>query len=185
MIVLIVLLVIVVLAIVYVIAKYNGLVSRRNKIENAYAQIDVQLTRRHDLIPNLVETVKGYAAHESKTLEAVIAARNQATAATGVADKAQAENMLSGTLKSLFAVAEAYPDLKANANFQQLQSELSATEDRIAYSRQYYNDNVRAYNEGIQRFPTVILANMFHFERREYFEADEASRQAVDVKFDS
>jgi LemA protein len=185
MIALIVILVIVVLAVIYMIAKYNGLVSRRNKIENAYAQIDVQLTRRHDLIPNLVETVKGYASHESKTLEAVIAARNQATAASGVADKAQAENMLSGTLKSLFAVSEAYPDLKANANFQQLQAELSSTEDRIAYSRQFYNDNVRAYNEGIQRFPTVVLAGMFHFDKREYFEADEPSRQNVDVHFDT
>ena len=184
-IVLLVLVVIVVILVIYVIAKYNGLVSRRNKIENAYAQIDVQLKRRHDLIPNLVETVKGYAAHESKTLEAVIAARNQATAATGVAEKAQAENMLSGTLKSLFAVSEAYPDLKANANFQQLQAELSSTEDRIAYSRGFYNDNVRAYNEGIQRFPTVVLAGMFHFEKREYFEADEPDRQNVDVHFDT
>jgi LemA protein len=185
MIALIVIVVIVVLLVIYVIAKYNGLVSRRNKIENAYAQIDVQLTRRHDLIPNLVETVKGYAAHESKTLEAVIAARNQATAATGVADKAQAENQLSGTLKSLFAVSEAYPDLKANANFQQLQAELSSTEDRIAYSRGFYNDNVRSYNEGIQRFPTVVLAGMFHFEKREYFEADEPDRQNVEVHFDT
>ena len=175
----------VVLLVVYAIAKYNGLVGLRNKIENAYAQIDVQLTRRHDLIPNLVETVKGYAAHESKTLEAVIAARTQATAATGVADKAQAENVLTGTLKSLFAVSEAYPDLKANANFQQLQTELAATEDRIAYSRQYYNDNVRGYNDGIQKFPGNMLAGMFRFERREYFEAEETSRQNVQVDFDS
>ena len=184
MIALYVLIGLVVLIGVFAVVKYNGLIAFRNRIENAFAQIDVQLTRRHDLIPNLVETVKGYASHESKTLEAVIAARNQATAATGVADKAQAENMLSGTLKSLFAVAEAYPDLKANVGFQQLQTELSSTEDRIAYARQYYNDNVRAYNEGIQRFPTVLIANTFHFEKREYFEADETARENVQVKFD-
>jgi LemA protein len=176
---------VVVLLLVYGVVKYNGLVGLRNKIENAYAQIDVQLTRRHDLIPNLVETVKGYATHERSTLEAVIAARNQATAATGVADKAHAENVLSGALKSLFALSEAYPDLKANANFQQLQTELSSTEDRISYARQYYNDNVRAYNDGIQRFPTNLIAGTFHFERREYFEAEETSRQNVQVDFDS
>ena len=185
MIVLWVILAIVVVLGILAVVTYNGLVSKRNKIESSYAQIDVQLNRRHDLIPNLVETVKGYAAHESKTLEAVIAARNQATAATGVADKAQAENVLSGTLKSLFAVSEAYPDLKANQNFQQLQTELSSTEDRISYARQYYNDIVRSYNDGIQRFPGVIFANMMHFERREYFEADEASRQNVQVNFES
>jgi LemA protein len=175
----------VVLVAVYGVVKYNGLVGLRNKIENAYAQIDVQLTRRHDLIPNLVETVKGYAAHEAKTLEAVIAARNQATAATGPAAQAEAENVLTGTLRSLFAVAEAYPDLKANQNFQQLQTELTATEDRISYARQYYNDNVRAYNDGIQKFPSNILAGMFDFDVREYFEADEPSRQNVQVDFDS
>jgi LemA protein len=168
-----------------VIAKYNGLVSRRNQIEGAYAQIDVALKRRHDLIPNLVETVKGYAAHESKTLEAVVAARNQATAATGPADKAQAENALTGTLKTLFAVSEAYPDLKANASFQQLQAELGSTENGIASSRQAYNSSVRSYNEAIQRFPTVVLAGMFHFEKREYFEADEPDRQNVEVHFDT
>jgi LemA protein len=181
---LIVLAIVVVVAI-YGVVKYNGLVGLRNKIENAYAQIDVQLTRRHDLIPNLVETVKGYAAHEAKTLEAVIAARNQATAATGPAAQAEAENILTGTLRSLFAVSEAYPDLKANQNFQQLQTELTATEDRISYSRQYYNDNVRAYNDGIQKFPSNVLAGMFNFHTREYFEADETSRQNVQVDFDS
>lgn len=185
LIVLVVVIAVVLLPVVYGIAKYNGLVGLRNKIENAYAQIDVQLNRRHDLIPNLVETVKGYAAHESSTLEAVIAARNAATAATGPAQQAQAENMLSGALKSLFAVSEAYPDLKANAGFQQLQTELSSTEDRIAYARQYYNDNVRAYNEGIQKFPANIVAGMFKFGEREYFEADETSRQNVQVDFGS
>jgi LemA protein len=183
MVVLWIILGVVVVVVVAAVIAYNGLVSKRNKVESAYAQIDVQLNRRHDLIPNLVETVKGYAAHESKTLEAVIAARNQATAATGVAEKAQAENALTGTLKSLFAVSEAYPDLKANQNFQQLQTELSSTEDRIAYSRQYYNDIVRAYNDGIQRFPGVLFANAMHFQPRQYFEADESSRQNVQVDF--
>lgn len=184
-IVLIVIVVLAVLLVGYGIAKYNGLISMRNKIENAYAQIDVQLNRRHDLIPNLVETVKGYAKHEASTLEAVIAARNAATAASGPAQQAQAENALTGALKSLFAVAEAYPDLKANAGFQQLQTELSTTEDRIAYARQYYNDNVRAYNEGIQKFPANLVAGAFHFSEREYFEADETSRQNVQVDFSS
>lgn len=180
---LIVIAVIVVVGIVAVVM-YNGLVRLRNKIDGAFAQIDVQLNRRHDLIPNLVETVKGYAAHESKTLEAVIAARNQATAAQGTADKAQAENVLSGALKSLFAVAEAYPDLKANQSFQQLQAQLAETEDRIAFARQYFNDNVRIYNTKVQTFPTMFLARMGGFTEREYFEADETSRQNVQVKFD-
>lgn len=180
---LIVLALVVIVAIVAV-AMYNGLVRLRNKIDGAFAQIDVQLNRRHDLIPNLVETVKGYAAHESKTLEAVVAARNQATAATGTAEKAQAENVLTGALKSLFAVAEAYPDLKANQGFQQLQSQLAETEDRIAFARQYFNDNVRIYNTKVQTFPTMFLARMGGFTEREYFEADETSRQNVQVKFD-
>ena len=175
---------IVVLAVIFVVVAYNGLVRLKTKIENAFAQIDVQLTRRHDLIPNLVETVKGYASHEKETLDAVISARNMATAATGPAQQAQAENVLSGALKSLFALSEAYPDLKANVGFQQLQAELAATEDRIAYSRQYYNDIVRAYNTKTQTFPTVLIAGTFHFTQREYFEADEAQRQNVQVKFD-
>ena len=162
---------------------YNGLVGLRNKIEAAYAQIDVQLNRRHDLIPNLVETVKGYAKHESGTLEAVIAARNSAMSANTIDEKAQAENVISGALKSIFALSEAYPDLKANANFQQLQAELGSTEDRIAYARQYYNDNVRAYNTKIQTFPSVIVANMFNFDERQYFQADDQSRGNVAVDF--
>jgi LemA protein len=182
---LIVLLVVIAGLVLWVVGAYNGLISLKNQVANAWKQIDVQLKRRHDLIPNLVETVKGYAAHESKTLEAVVAARNQATAATGPADKAQAENVLTGTLRTLFAVSEAYPDLKANQSFQQLQAELSSTENGIASSREAYNSNVRSYNEGIQRFPTVILAGMFHFEKREYFEADETDRQNVDVHFDT
>lgn len=162
---------------------YNGLVGLRNKIEAAYAQIDVQLNRRHDLIPNLVETVKGYAKHESGTLEAVIQARNMAMSANTIEDKAQAENVISGALKSIFALSEAYPDLKANTNFQQLQAELSSTEDRIAYARQYYNDNVRAYNTKIQSFPSVVVANAFHFDERQYFQADDESRGNVAVDF--
>ena len=185
LIVLLVIVALVVVLVIYGIAKYNGLVGLRNKIEGSYAQIDVQLNRRHDLIPNLVETVKGYATHERTTLDAVISARNQATAAEGVADKAQAENVLSSALKSLFAVAEAYPDLKANQGFQQLQTELASTEDRIAYSRQYYNDVVRTYNEGIQKFPGNLVASTFRFSPREYFAADEASRQNVQVDFGS
>jgi LemA protein len=180
-----VLVALVVLLVVYGVVAYNRLVGLRNKVESAAAQIDVQLNRRHDLIPNLVETVKGYASHESATLEAVIAARNQATAATGLADKAQAENALTASLKSLFAVSEAYPDLKANESFRQLQTELAATEDRIAYSRQYYNDVVRTHNESIERFPTVFIARAAGFSRREYFEADESSRGNVEVDFES
>ncbi len=185
LIVLLVIVGLVVLLAIYGVVKYNGLVSLRNKIEGSYAQIDVQLNRRHDLIPNLVETVKGYASHEKSTLEAVIQARNQATSAQGVADKAEAENVLSGALKSLFALSEAYPELKANQGFQQLQTELAATEDHISYSRQYYNDIVRSYNESIQRVPGNMVANTFKFNQREYFHADEASRQNVQVDFGS
>jgi LemA protein len=185
LIVLLVIVGLVVLLVIYGIVKYNGLVSLRNKIEGSYAQIDVQLNRRHDLIPNLVETVKGYASHERATLENVIQARNMATAAQGPAAQAEAENVLSGALKSLFALSEAYPDLKANQGFQQLQTELAATEDRIAYSRQYYNDIVRSYNEGIQQFPGNVVAGAFKFNEREYFQADETSRQNVQVDFDS
>lgn len=178
----IVLAIIVVIAL-YVLVQYNGLVKVRNRIENAWAQIDVQLKRRHDLIPNLVETVKGYATHERATLEAVITARNAAMGAQGVAGKAAAENGLSGTLKSLFALSEAYPDLKANQNFLNLQEELTGTEDKIAYSRQFFNDEVRSYNTRIQSFPTNILAKRFAFAQREYFQTDTAERGPVSVKF--
>ncbi len=169
--------------VIYVIVQYNGLVRVRNRIENGWAQIDVQLKRRHDLIPNLVETVKGYATHEKATLEAVIAARNSALSAKGAGNIATAENNLSGTLKSLFALGEAYPDLKANQNFLQLQEELTGTEDKIAYSRQYFNDEVRAYNTKIQSFPSNVLAKQFKFAQREYFQTDEADRGPVSVKF--
>ena len=169
---------------IYLIALYNGLVKLRNRIENAWAQIEVQLKRRYDLIPNLVETVKGYATHERETFEAVTQARNMAQDATGVQDQAQAENMLTGALKSLFAVSEAYPDLKANENFLNLQEELTATEGRIAYARQFYNDSVFKYNTKIQSFPAVLIAGAMHFTAREYFEADDQSRGPVEVSFD-
>ncbi|MEN3313822.1 MAG: LemA protein [Acidimicrobiaceae bacterium] len=175
--------VVVVLLVVYVIASYNGLIRLRNRIDNAWAQIDVQLKRRYDLIPNLLNTVKGYAAHEKGTFEAVTQARANAINASGPVDQAQAENMISGALKSLFAVAEAYPDLKANQNFLELQEELSGTEGRIAYARQFYNDSVLKLNTKIQSFPSNLLAKTFGFTSREYFEADDASRGPVSVQF--
>jgi len=180
---LIIILVIVVLVGLYAVFSYNGLVSLRNRIENAWAQIDVQLKRRYDLIPNLVDTVKGYASHEKETLERVISARNAGISATGVQDQAQAENVLTGALKSLFALSEAYPDLKANQSFLQLQEELTGTEGRIAYARQFYNDTVYRYNTKIQSFPANILAGRFRFAEREYFRADDEARGPVDVEF--
>ena len=185
MIALIVILVIVVILVLLFIGAFNGLVRLRNRVDNAWAQIDVQLKRRYDLIPNLVETVKGYAAHERQTLEAVIEARNMAMSAQGPAQQAQAENMISGALKSLFALSEAYPDLKANQNFLNLQEELTGTEGRIAYARQFYNDTVQKYNTKIQTFPSVLIAGMFHFTAREYFEVEDTARDAVRVSFDS
>jgi len=181
--VLIILIAVAVLLALYVIVTYNGLVRLRNRIQNAWAQIDVQLRRRYDLIPNLVETVKGYAKHEKGTFEAVTQARANAINAQGPADQARAENMITGALKSLFAVSEAYPDLKANQNFLSLQEELSGTEGRISYARQYYNDAVLRMNTKIQSFPSNILANMFGFKEHEYFEADDTSRGPVSVQF--
>ena len=174
---------VVALLMIFVIAAYNGLVRLRNRIDNAWAQIDVQLRRRYDLIPNLVETVKGYASHERQTFESVTQARANAINAQGVADQAQAENQISTALKSLFAVAEAYPELKANQNFLALQEELTATEGRIAYARQFYNDEVLKLNTRIQTFPTNMLAGAFGFREREYFEADDTSRGPVQVRF--
>lgn len=169
------------------IAVYNGLVNKKVETENAWSQIDVQLKRRHDLIPNLVETVKGYATHEKETLEKVIQARNAAVNAHGVAEQAQAENALSGTLKTLFAVSEAYPDLKANQSFLGLQEELTATENRIGFARQHYNDVVGQYNAAMMRFPANVLANIFGFRQVEFFQLDPAEmaavRQAPQVKF--
>ena len=183
MILLIVILAVVVAAALYVIVAYNGLVSLRNRIENAWAQIDVQLKRRYDLIPNLVETVKGYASHERETLDRVIQARNAGIAASSPHEQAEAENQITGALKSLFALSEAYPDLKANQNFAQLQEELTGTEGRIAYARQFYNDTVYRYNTKIQSFPANVLANTFRFSEREYFQADDESRGPTQVSF--
>jgi LemA protein len=175
---------VVILLVAVVAGAYNGLVRLRNQVDNAWAQIDVQLKRRHDLIPNLVETVKGYAAHEKTTLENVIKARNIAAGATNIAERAQAENMLTGALKSLFAVAEAYPNLKADQSFLSLQQEVAGTEDKVAFSRQAYNDSVMAFNTRREVFPTNIIANLFNFARREFFEVkDEAQREAPQVKF--
>jgi LemA protein len=168
----------------WIASAYNGLVRLRNQLENAWAQIDVQLKRRCDLIPNLVETVKGYAKHERETLEKVIQARNMAVSAKGVAERAEAENVLTGALKSLFAVAEAYPDLKANQNFLRLQEELTSTENKIAFSRQFYNDSVLGYNTQIEVFPHNLIAGLFNFGRREFFEVKEqAAREAPKVAF--
>jgi LemA protein len=174
---------ILVLLVLYVIVSYNSLVRIRNRTDDAWSQIDVQLRRRYDLIPNLVETVKGYATHERQTFEAVTQARTQGLNAQGVAEQAQAENMITGALKSLFAVAEAYPELKANQNFLALQEELTGTEGRISYARQFYNDTVLKLNTKVQTLPTNILAGMFGFKTREYFEADDTSRGPVTVQF--
>lgn len=162
---------------------YNRLVTLRNRVSNAWSQIDVQLKRRYDLIPNLVETVKGYAAHEKEVLERVTEARAQAVAAGGVAEQAAAENQLTQTLRSLFAVVENYPELKANQNFLLLQEELSGTESKIAFARQFYNDSVLKYNTAIQSFPGNVFAGVFGFGERQYFEAEPESRGPVKVEF--
>lgn len=181
----IILLVLVIIAALWAIGAYNGLVKLRNLVQEAWHQIETELQRRHDLIPNLVETVKGYAAHERATLEAVTAARAAAAApGAGPAEQAAQENILTQALGRLFAVAEAYPDLKANQNFLQLQAELTNTEDRVAAGRRFYNANVRDLNTRIETFPTSIIANMFKFVRAEYFETeDPAARQAPTVQF--
>jgi len=174
---------IVVVFILWVVFLYNRMVVLRNRIENAWSQIDVQLRRRYDLIPNLVETVKGYAAHEKGVFEEVTKARAAMTQAQGVAAQGEAQNMISQALKSLFAVAEAYPDLKANQNFMMLQEELSGTESKIAYARQFYNDTVMAFNTLIQSFPANMIAGSFGFTEREYFPMEVAAREPVKVEF--
>jgi LemA protein len=182
----IVIVAIVVLLLLIFAGSYNRLIRARNRIDNAFSQIDVQLKRRHDLIPNLVETVKGYAAHERGTLDSVTQARAAAVSAGQGGSpqaQAQAENMLTGALRSLFAVAEAYPDLKANQNFLNLQEELTSTEDRIAYARQFYNDQVLSYNNGIATFPRNLIAGMFNFQKREYFDAAPEDEAPVHVQF--
>jgi len=173
----------VVLAALAAVLIYNDLVTIRNRTENAWSQIDVQLKRRNDLIPNLVETVKGYAAHESQTFEKVTNARAQMANAQGVKETAKANNMLTSALKSLFAVAEAYPDLKANQNFMQLQEELTTTENKIAYARQFYNDSVMRYDTKRQTFPSSVVAGLFKFEDKDYFEVEEAAREVPKVEF--
>jgi len=179
----IVFLVIVAVIAAWLISTYNGLVVLRNRIENAWSQIDVQLKRRTDLIPNLVETVKGYMEHEKEVFLKVTEARSALMKAEGVKDQAAANNMLTGALKTLFAVAENYPELKANENFMMLQEELSGTESKIAYARQFYNDTVLKYDNKRERFPSNVVANMFNFKEREYFEVPETDREPVKVEF--
>ena len=175
-----------VVIVIWAISVYNSLVAMRQRTDQAFADIDVQLKQRHDLIPNLVETVKGYAAHERGTLEAVIQARNAAVAAPGVDQKVAAENMLSGALRQLFALSESYPDLKANQNFQQLQAELSDIENKLAASRRFFNNAVQEYNTGIQQFPAAVFAGMFGFHAKTFFDLGEqraALSEAPSVKF--
>lgn len=162
---------------------YNRLVTLRNRVDNGWSQIDVQLKRRYDLIPNLVETVKGYAKHERELFENVTKARSEAISAGSVGEQAKAENALTGTLRSLFAVAENYPELKANQNFMMLQEELAGTESKIAFSRQFYNDTVMTFNTSIQTFPSNLVASTFGFTKRDYFEIEEAAREPIQVDF--
>jgi len=179
---------VIVVIVLWVIAIYNGLVSMRQRVNQAFADVDVQLKQRHDLVPNLVETVKGYAAHERGTLEAVIQARNSAVAATGQGPAAQgaAENVLTGALRQVFALSESYPDLKANANFQQLQAELTDIENKIAAARRFFNSSVSEYNTGIQRFPAALFAGMFGFAQHSFFDLGDERKTveaAPQVKF--
>jgi len=185
MIVGLVFLALIVVVVFWVMGMYNGLVGSRNEVKNSWSQIEVQLKRRHDLIPNLVEAVKGYMGHERGTLEAVTKARQQAVEVTGgVEERAKVENALSQTLRSLFAVAEAYPDLKANQNFLALQEELTSTENKISFARQYYNDATLRLNNRIQMFPSSIIAGMFNFQLEKFFEVEAPEdRQVPQVKF--
>jgi len=174
---------IVLIIIIWVIASYNGFIRLKNKIEEAFSTMDVYLKKRYDLIPNLVETVKGYAKHERETLEKVIQARNMAAGAKSMEERIEGENMLTGTLKSLFAVAESYPDLKANVNFMDLQKQLQYLEEEIANSRKYYNAVVKMFNTKREVFPTSILAGIFNFGKRPLFEISEGERENVRVQF--
>ena len=170
--------------VVWVVGSYNNLVQLRESVKNGWSQIDVQLKRRHDLIPNLVETAKGYMAHERNTLENVIKARQQAINASGLKDKEAAENFLTGTLRSLFAVVENYPNLKADRQMIALQEELTSTENKIAFARQYYNDEVNRLNVAMQSFPDNMVANLFRFEKRDFFQLEDAGeKKAPEVKF--
>ena len=177
---------VIVVFVVWAIAVYNGLITMRQRVNQAFADIDVQLKQRHDLVPNLVETVKGYAAHERGTLDEVVKARNAAVSAQGPAQQAAAENMLSGALRQLFALSESYPDLKASTNFQQLQAELSDLENKIAASRRFFNNSVQEYNTGIQQFPAALFAAMLGFAPRTFFDVGEeraVMEKAPEVKF--
>ena len=181
-----ILLAVIVVLVIWAISVYNGLVSMRQRVNQAFADVDVQLKQRHDLVPNLVETVKGYAAHERGTLEEVVKARNAAVSAQGPAQQAAAENMLSGALRQLFALSEAYPDLKANANFQQLQAQLTDLENKIAAARRFFNNAVQEYNTGIQRFPAALFAASFGFTQKDYFDLGDERKtvgEAPQVKF--
>jgi len=180
---LIIVLIIVAVLVIYVVATRNSLVVLRNRAKDQLSQIDIQLKRRFDLIPNLVETVKGYTKHESETLEKVINARNTYLSAGTPEDQLKADGELTQAINKLFALTESYPDLKANQNFLNLQSELSATEEKITYARQFYNDSVLNLNNKIELFPSNIVASMFHFTKEKFFEASEAEKQNVNVKF--
>ena len=174
---------IVVVLLLYVILTYNGLVTLRNRVKEAWSDIDVQLKRRYDLIPNLVEVVKGYASHEKETLERVITARNVAMSANGAKEKGEAENVLSGALKNLFALSENYPDLKASTNFLELQKELTDTENKIQAARRFYNGNVKDFNTKIEMFPANIIANMFNFKANDFFSIADEEKENPQVKF--
>lgn len=178
-----IILAVIAIAVFWGIFAYNGFIRFINRAKEAWADIDVQLKRRYDLIPNLISTVKGYVKHESSVFENVTKARGMAIGAGSLADKSQAENMLTGALKSIFAVAEAYPDLKANQNFLELQRELSDTENKIQAARRFYNTNVRDLNIKVESFPTNVIANIFHFPKMEFFELEESSKEPVEVKF--
>lgn len=179
----IIIIVVIVIILILLVKYYNDLVNGRNRVKNSWSQIDVQLKRRNDLIPNIVETVKGYAAHEKETFSQVVQARSNIQNATTVEEVAEADNMLTGALRSLFAVAEAYPDLKANQNFLDLQQELSDTEDKISYARQFYNDTVLKYNNLCEQFPSNIIARIFHFEPSQFFEAQTEEKATPHVQF--
>ncbi len=180
---LIILIVVIVVLILWIMSTYNSLISLRNRVKDQWAQIDVQLKRRFDLIPNLVETVKGYTAHESETLEAVIKARNTYVSATTPESQMQADGELTQAISKLFALTESYPDLKANTNFQHLQQELTETESKIASARQFYNDTVLKYNNKVEMVPGNIVASLFKFQKEAFFKADEKERENVQVKF--
>jgi len=179
----IIILVVVVILAIALVGMYNGLVTLKNRVDEAWSDISVQLKRRYDLIPNLISTVKGYAAHEKEVFEKVTEARTRAMGAGSAKDKAEAENALSGTLKTLFAVSENYPELKANQNFLELQRELTDTEDKIMASRRFYNGNVRDFNTKIEVFPTNLIAGMLNFTKRDFFEATESEKENVKVAF--